>query len=271
MAKGAHNNGQRPGARRAHTLAFYNELVNAYAKEPENHNQVSRMVGCAYATAKKAWDQGISGIGGPIRDVVFGLQAPTRGLLLEGRRDEVMASIVPEGLFARMEREAEEAQDADLYSTKMIEAEHTAKKRVEQLLRDAKVDAAETMAKEARLSRSARECAESIYDLAERIFTSGNVETLAKLVISAMSGEDGLKPSEAAKFLQTLASFGKEANTVAKLALELERLRVGKPTEIVKVEIENLTEVDALAIIEDAAAAAALLRDEEKPEVDKLN
>lgn len=262
--------------RRTKTLSFYNELVELFSKYPDDINRVSKTIGCAYMTAKKVWEEGVSGVGGPIKDVVFGLQAPVRGLLAQHAEAEaIVIGTVAEGLFARMEREAEEAEDADFYSNKMIEAEHTAKKRVEQLLRDAKVDAAETMAKEANLSRSARACAESIYELAERIFTSANVQTLAQFVISALSGGE-LKPSEAAKFLQTLASFGKEANTVAKLALELERLRVGKPTEIVKVEIENLNEADALAIVEDAAAAAALLRDgesaeEKKPTIEELN
>jgi len=258
---------------RTKTLAFYNELVEAFAKSPDNLNVVAKQVGVAYGTVKRAWERGIPGVGGPIRDVIFGIQAPVRGLLLQGRGEEASVGTAPEGLFAKMDREREEAQDQELYNNKMLEAEHTAAKRVEQLLRDAKVDAAETMAKEAGLSRSARACAEAIYELAERIFTSANVQTLAQFVITALSGGE-LKPSEAAKFLQTLASFGKEANTVAKLALELERLRVGKPTEIVKVEVENLNEADALAIVEDAAAAAELLREgdeEKKPAVDELN
>ena len=266
--------------RRTATLEFYNALVEAFTRNPGNANVAAKEVQCNYRTARDAWEYGIQDVGAPIKDVVANIQAIVRGKLKEHdantaeEREQLRVKIKAEAEKVAAEMQAEKAQLADEhYLIKMKEAELAAKLQVGQLLRDAKVDAAETIAKEVRLSRGARLCAERIYDLAEHIFTSSNVEKLAQFVISAMAGD--LTPSEAAKFLQTLASFGKEANTVAKLALELERLRVGKPTEIVKVEVENLNEADALAIVEDAAAAAALLKnsdgEEQKPAVEELN
>lgn len=255
--------------RQADVHKLFVQLVEVFRKVPGNISHAATSLGIHRATARRGWFQGWPNWGvKPIKEIIHEEQALARAAM-HNAEQTAHARIAAAALEAAEKLQAAEnaAQarlgEADvLYAEKLAQAEQDARKRLTDLLDKAKLDAAETMAHEANISRSARGTSIALLAVASHIFQAQNIPAIAKLFTTALTG-GSLKPREAAMLLRALSRFGFDVNQTAKLALDIERERLGQPIAHVQVDVKNMSLVDALKEIDDAHALAQLLREEQ--------
>lgn len=180
-------------ARRKYTKELYDLLLAGFREAPGNATNAGRVAGCDPRTARRAWRQGWGYSWAPaIREVI---------------RQEME--------LARIERAKLQEQERD------------------QQLRDrkrARDDAARAAGEEAQASTIARANSIAAGALIQGLMRS-MLPLTKKLQESLVDGGD-LKPREMAKMLGDAAYIVRQGNEAIKAAFELERLRVGEPTQI---------------------------------------
>lgn len=184
----------------------------------------------------------------------------------EGRRRAQLEADIKDGEAKALDR----LKSAEEQSIEMIRrAEEDARAKVSQLLDKSRLDAAETIAKEAQISRSASALAVSLYRMGNLVFSYENVPKISALVATALQG-GAMSPEKAAQVLNHLSRFALHAEQIGILAIKTERARVGAPTEVFKVDLEGATLEEAqsrLGALQRAIERAV----EEKSEQQKLN
>lgn len=251
------------------TQKVYNLLIDAFRKTPNNSSQASMAVGISPPTAKRGWYFGWPRQGWkPIKDVLKEEQQLARSIIWEGEEQAKKRAAEIEARAHEMLRSTEE-QVADKqvkaeqeYTAKLEQAERDIKQRLADTLDKAKLNAAETMAAEAQISKSARGTALSLMSISANIFSNRNLPVIINLINTALSSPTAMTPREAANLLRAFGRFGIDVNQTGKLALDIERERLGQPTEVVQINLENMSLADALKEIDEAKAAADLLREE---------
>ncbi len=206
--------------RTAYSRKLYDLLVEAYRERPGEHSYASRVAGCVRSTAARAWNQGwvprISWAKA-IREVLEDERAEARALVAKKHLSEAEEAAE---IRERMRREAIEAHAAE-----------------GQMVRLARSDATSLLAAVGKLQPA-------LHKLSERL--------------GVMLMDDGEKMSrrEAAALLSTLSRTTKEALAAGQVAIELERLHLGAPTQILGVQdVGEMSTGEAVKEIEAAAAA----------------
>ncbi len=209
--------------RTPYSRELYDLLVGAFRERPGEFTVVSQMVGCTRACATHAWKKGW------VPRVPW---AKPISLLLEEEKEAARALVA--------QRNLSEAEEAGL------------------LREQARREAIEAHAAEGQMVRLARSDATSLLAAVGKLQPSLHrlSEKLGRMLM-----DDGEKMTrrEAAALLGMLSRTTKEALAAGQVAIELERLHLGAPTQILGVQdVGEMSTEEAVREIE--AAAAALKR-----------
>ncbi len=113
-------------------------------------------------------------------------------------------------------------------------AEIQAKQKLAELLRMAKVDAAETMADEANAAKFGRKAALGAAAIAALVLK--DAQLIAGQLRTALGDLSKLTPVQAIKVAREMVKLVESAEKAVILALQAERLRVGQPTEVIGIQ-----------------------------------
>jgi hypothetical protein len=113
----------------------------------------------------------------------------------------------------------------------MASADIQAKQKLAELLRMAKVDAAETMADEANAAKFGRKAALGAAAIAALVLK--DAQLIASQLRLALGDLSKLSPVQAIKVAREMVRLVESAEKAVILALQAERLRVGQPTEVI--------------------------------------
>lgn len=199
-----------------YTRDLYNLLTDGFREAPGNASHAARVAGVDPRTARRAWQKGWP---------KFSWGIPIREVI----RREMEA--------ARTEREKKLTADR------------------EQQQRDrekARADAVRATAEEAQAASIARANGIAAGALIQSLLRS--MVPLTKKLQESMEGAD-LKPREMAKMLGDAAYIVRQGNEAIKTAFELERIRVGEPTQVI-----GVTSMDNVSPEEAAQDLVALAR-----------
>lgn len=238
---------------RPRTQEFYNQLLEAYRGAPGNHHRAAAIARCDRMTAKRAWELGWAfPWAPPIKDALSQEQVVVRAARQQAQEEanrvvavrvaelEAEAVKVIEEANARLEAADMKKREAEEYLRQRVEeAEQKARARYNELLDKAKVDALESQAEEAQLSKMGRKSAQGM------MFLSVSFLQNAKLLAERFNKSFSATEFNAKQSLQLglmLARLTKEANEAARLALENERKRVGDPSEVIGLSVTTQAE-----------------------------
>lgn len=188
-------------ARRPYTQSLYDRLVEGFREKPGNASHAARKAGCERQAAKRAWE-----LGWPSRS-----WAPPIKEYLAQEQEKVRAA-------------------------RAIAMEE--KIRVDQEQRDkARNDAVEAQKQEALASQSTRVNAIGLNNMVSRIIGPflGVVQTLADEI---KAGQHKFTPKEVTSFMRQFSYIVRQSAESSRLALEIERLRVGDPTDFFKADTD---------------------------------
>lgn len=216
--------------RRIITKEDYQRMLDAFRSAPGNYSHASKLANCWHGTCKKAWNDGWPKQGmDPIKEVLYQEQRAARAALEVSRREG--------------EVEAERQIRASVEATQGTQAG---------------TDAIMARTEEARLVRGARNNAVGLMATTAQLLQGGH--KLAKHLKQRIEEElDTITPSEATKMITAISSLTKQGNEAAKVAMTMERLHLGEPTEHKEVTVNTSFSV-ADAEKEILAAAEELKR-----------
>jgi hypothetical protein len=159
--------------------------------------------------------------------------------------------------------QAKEIQrEAEVKAAQRLErVEHEAKRRLADLLEKAKIDAAETMADEAALSKLGRKAALGAAAIAALMLQDARV--IADHLRKALENPGQLTAMQAVKVARELGRLVESTERAIITALQIERLRVGEPTEVLGVQVVEDSSLEEEEVWVEAAAAA-IRREREK-------
>jgi hypothetical protein len=191
-------------ARRAYTREMYQALVNGFREAPGNASHAGRIAGVGRSAAKLAWEQGW-----PKRS-----WAPPIRQYLEKEKELI-----------RAERQ------------KQLEIDQAN----EELARErATKDAFQAQAQEAAGSQAARANSLALANVIGRI-TIACIPLSERVATELKNPNFAFTPQTALRLFSSVAYVVKQGNEALRLALEIERLRVGEPTNVLKLVAEDLT------------------------------
>jgi len=198
-------------------------MVQAFRDCPNNFTAAARQAGVTQPTAKRLWEAGWKHLPWAI---------PIRDRLLQERED------------ARLE---------------LVRKQELARQDADTLRAKARQDAIDSHAAEGAMVRLARSDATGLLASVGRLLPA--VSRLAEAFSADVLSAKDLDRNESARLLGQAAKVTKEALAAAQIAVELERLHLGAPTQIVGVsDVSGMSSIEAAWEIEQAAAALARVR-----------
>ena len=212
-------------ANRQLTHAIYNALVAAYREKPEDHRHAAQAAKVNWRTARRGWEHGWTprlAWAPPIKDVILNEQKATRARLADEREQQTRAEV-----------------KAAITTPPVIQAK-------------AREDALDTRLQEARVVRAARVDAIALLETCGEVM-KGVVQVVPEMKRSIAS----MDPLRAVGVLRRLGSLMRDATECGYRALQLERLQVGAPTEIIGVSSVGMEDAEretrrTLALLEEA-------------------
>lgn len=222
-----------------------------------NWTEAGLRAGCDARTARRAYHLGWPGKNWPpAREVLADEQFAARAARMELEIAGVMEQL---GLLTAEQADAAAALALARNTAKetLDKAEAGARRRIADLFEKAHVDGMEQAADEALMSKSSRKNALNAQGFVAMAW--GNAKVLAEK-IGKMIKDDALTQKNALWLMKELVRATREVNMASRLAIELERLRVGDPTEIVGVKLEPPSIEEAARDIEHAGELLALAR-----------
>lgn len=210
-------------ARRRQTQEAYDAALAAYREKPGVHANAARAAKVEFRTAKRMWEEGWAQVPGAI------------------------------AIRERLQRDAEEAR-AEVARQGMLKRE-----QADAMREQARRDAVESHAAEGAMVRLARSDATGLLASVGKLQPA--LQALAAQLTESVVNGERMGRTEAARMLSALSRVTKEALAAAQIAVELERLHLGAPTQIVGVsDVSGMTSAEAAREIEQAAAALARAR-----------
>jgi hypothetical protein len=200
------------------------KLLLSYRARPGDASAAAREAACDVRTARKAWDFGLTSTLGcerPLRDVIEQEQVETRARLEQMRAEQERQLSDEEA--ARRRKAAEQAR-TDATESRMQEA---------QMIRIARAGAAQLLA-------SLTTIGKSTVVLGEKV-RAALAETYSKEQITLPEA------NALVRLINSMATSMRQANDAALRAMEMERLLLGEPTNILGVvhaEALTLTEAE---------------------------
>jgi len=179
-------------ARRAITQQLYNALVDAFRLQPGNYQNASKHAGCAWETAKRAWNQGW------VRQ--FSWAVPIKQILEE------------EAINSRAER----ARLHEVDRLKQLE------------IRDlARQDAVKANVEEAKLTSVSRQSALMMSAIAQPLLAGAIV--MVRRGVELMKQDTTATLPQILRYAESAANILRSANAAMLDSMNAERLKVGNP------------------------------------------
>ncbi len=224
----------------------YQALVQAFREKPGNVARAARIAKVTEPTAKRCWDRGY--------ERPIWAQRPIKQLL----EDEQIA--------ARAKIEAERIMRQQIENDIANDQQATYASMTLQNAKDrelAKRDAADQRAKEAQAVRAAMTHGSAIMSIAGSLGAA--LIPVVQRVSMDIRGEDKMKWREVVELVTKIAWLGQSGTNVVGKAMELERLRLGKPEQIIGIEnTAQATQVDvdrAVELLGDEAEVRAAIKE----------
>ena len=190
-------------AKRAYTQHLYDRLVEGFREKPGNASHAARFAGCERRCAARAWEHGW----------------PRRPWA------------IPIRLYLEQEREMIRAERA-----KAIEE----RAKLDEAQREkARQDAVDTLTQEALASRASRINSIALSNMISKMLPS-LIHVSEKISAGIKNGTYNFTPHQALKIMGTASYVVRQANEAVRLALEIERVRVGDPNDGFKIEVEDM-------------------------------
>lgn len=229
-----------PAPKYALTKNEYDAMLGSLRQTPHSMNAAAKAAGVSWQVAKNAFEGVYEEEGYPaIRDVLTAERRSARAALRgDGpARPEEMAL-----LDDRAKRELEEQQASREHAVKVREAEG-------KMIEAVRGNVLGLLAKTGRMTKSMLQEVDTI----EAALQSGKDPSGKPLTLD-----------QRLKYLSTISRIVKSATESARHALEMERLVLGQPTEILGVDVNNMTPADAAATIDLAGWALRRARESGK-------
>ncbi len=192
-----------PMPRAVITQEVYDRLLAAYREVPGNVTRASRMSGCGLMMARRAWEAGWPRLPWAV---------PIQAVLLH-EQEEARAAVARE---ADRERERQEA-----------------------IRETARADAIKARTEEGQAVRMARGNAIGILAVTNKVAVGVlKFADVVKAKLETMTSTD-MDPKEAVQLIERAARAARQAGELAHRAVVMERLYLGKPTEILGVSTDE--------------------------------
>lgn len=218
---------------------IYDKLLEHFREFPGAKAAAARSAGVSRATGSRAWDLGWPDRQLPaIKDVI-----QEEMILARSRR----ASAMEIGAAAFAQSPAGSSIPSGPGAADMIRS-------------IAKDDATAARAQEGQMVKLSRANTIALMSATARL-TSAAIDKAKDLEGKLRTNEVPLTPPQVVKFISSCAYLTKTAAEAAKLGIEMERLLLGEPTEIVGIDVRHMTLDDAARTIEVASRALARARD----------
>lgn len=244
------------------TREKYDKLLEAYRDQPGNASTAARSAGVTRKTATRAWRTGWpKRKWPPIRTVLEEEVRLARAARLEavtlaaahGKSPEeaVAAAVVTPALTGQGARQGNtqlQAAPKDSVHRPGIAAELDRLK--------AQQDAVEARTQEGQLVKLSRGNTIALMAATAHLLKSA-ISRASDLDEELRKGEVKMTPQQVTKFVTGCAYLAKNAAEAGKLTMEMERLLLGAPTEIIGIRSDRLSLDDARAIIDMAGRALA--------------
>lgn len=222
----------------------YNALVAAYRDLPKNYSRAAHLAGVTRPTAKRAWSQGWPARNMPaIKDVL-----EEERILTRSRRRAAIIEANDPDLLERLDEEEGADDEIQASSSGAIAAQMLAKD-----------DAVESRLQESRMVALSRANTIALMSSTSRLLSAA-IDKAKQLELQIKMGEVNFTPKETQRFIGSLGYLVSKATESAKLTIEMERLLLGEPTEIIGMDIRNMSLDDAARTIELANRALARAR-----------
>ncbi len=183
------------------TQEIYDRLLAAYREVPGNVTRAARMSGCGLMMARRAWEAGWPRLP---------WATPIHSVLL---------------------REQEEARDA-------VAREHEREReRMEAIREGARADAIKARTEEGMAIRQARANAIGALSVTNKVVAA--LLKTADSLKAALETATSIDPSKAAQLIERVVRAARQAGELAHRAIVMERLYLGKPTEILGLSSEE--------------------------------
>lgn len=221
----------------------YERLLESFREHPGNISAAARSAGVGRGTARRAWREGW----------------PRRQL------PAIIDVMQEEQLLARSRRQAAvylgdgppaSGADVPAASTAHVPPGDSGPEAARMLAKD---DAVATREAEGSMVKLARANVVALMSATSRLLSAG-IDKAKALEKDIRTGTVELTPKEVQKFLGSLGYLVSKSTESAKLAIEMERLLLGEPTEVLGLEVRNMTLDDAARTIELANRALARAR-----------
>jgi len=200
----------------------FRDLEVAFRAKPGVLFSASKEAKCTITLAKRAWEEGFPEHGlPPIRDQLNEERVLARAKLAEERSKELLSY--------------EEALSADAI-------------RMEQARLAARDEAIESRAQEGQLVKQSRGSILGLFSTLGGLLEAGH-KAAGDLQKEILDGNLALDFKQTMKFTNSLAFLTKQATEAAKLNMEMERLLLGEPTEILGVNLQAMSMEDAVRTI----------------------
>lgn len=189
-------------ARRAYTQDLYDRLVKAFREKPGNASNAARWAGCERRCAARAWANGW-----PNRPWAI----PIQRYLIEEK----------EAIRVERQRAMEESARID-----------------EEARAQLRKDAIDAQKHEALAVRGARINAIALSNMISKLLPS-LINLSESTATQIKSGSSAYTPHQVLHLMRSASYVVRQSNEAARLALELERIRVGDPNDIFKSKDED--------------------------------
>lgn len=243
----------------------YDRLLAAYRELPGNASAASRRAEVTRKTATRAWRTGWpSRKWPPIRTVLEEEQRLARAARFEAvtlaaangvPEHEIETSVAKlSGQGAREGNSQLQAAPTDARRRPGIAAELDRLK--------AQQDAIEARTQEAQLVKMSRGNTIALMASTSHLLKSA-IQRASDLDQELRTGKATLTPQQVTRFVTGCAYLAKSAAEAGKLTMEMERLLLGAPTEIIGIRADRLSLDDASAIVGMAARALARVKEQD--------
>lgn len=190
-------------AKRAYTQHLYDRLVEGFREKPGNASHAGRHAGCDYRCAQRAWESGW----------------PRKPWAIPIRQ------------YLEQEKEAIRAERARAIEERArIDEEQREKQRQ---------DAIDAQTQEALATRASRINAIALSNMISKLLPA-LIQVSENISKGIKDGTYTFTPQQALKIMGTASYVVRQANEAVRLALEIERVRVGDPNDAFKVEMEDM-------------------------------
>jgi hypothetical protein len=222
----------------------YNLMVESFREFPGSPSRVAEIVGVSVECARRGWRVGWpSRYMGPIKDVI-------EGEILIARGKRAAELIETKKLVARADDQNKLIKELEEHEEHLrLQAVNEETERLK-----AKEDAIQSRKEEGKMVSMGRRNTIAVMAATTKLI-AGAITKAKEMDEKIKKGKVKLTPAQTIAFVRSCAYVTKTASESAKISMEMERMLMGEPTEIIGLDMKNMSLDDAARTIEMANVA----------------